>query len=149
MTNEMTANGLEKLKNQLLQVQAQLRDVAQRIKEAKDLGDLSENAEYLGAKEEQAFLLGRASMLEERIRSAKVAKKNRGGMVAVGCKVIVLNGKNESSFEIVGPEEADPLNGRISPDSPIGGALYGRKKGEVVSVSTPRGMTEYKILDIA
>lgn len=149
MTNEMTANGLTKLKNQLTEVQKQLREVAERIKEAKDLGDLSENAEYLGAKEEQAFLLGRAASLEERIRSAKVTQKSKGGVVSVGCKVTVENGKKEASFEIVGPEEADPLNGRISPDSPIGGALYGHKKGEVVSVSTPRGVTEYRILDVA
>lgn len=149
MTNEMTINGLEKLKGQLEEVQKQLKEVAQRIKEARDLGDLSENAEYLGAKEEQAFLLGRAARLEQRIRSAKILNKCSNGIVSVGCRVRAVNGSDPIEFEIVGPEESDPLQGRISPDSPIGAALCGHKKGEKVSVRTPRGMTEYQILEVA
>lgn len=147
MANLVTESGLEKLKKELENTKLKLKEVADRIKEAKDLGDLSENSEYLEAKNEQSFLLGRAGELEQKIKNAQIAQKCVG-VVSVGCKVEVENEKQKMHFYIVGSEESDPLNGRISVVSPIGSALYGKKSGESVSVKTPRGVSEYRIVKI-
>lgn len=149
MTNEMTQGGLEKLKIQLARVRDRLKAVAHRIREAKDLGDLSENADYQVAKEEQSLLMTRVAQLEQRIRMAKIADNLHNGIITVGCRVEVENGFGKFNFEIVGPEEVDALAGRISPDSAIGAALYGHRRGEVITVSTPKGVSEYKILNVA
>ncbi|OQA03924.1 MAG: Transcription elongation factor GreA [bacterium ADurb.Bin400] len=109
---------------------------------------MSENAEYIEAKNEQAFLLGKEYELDQKIKSARVVRRCSGDTVTVGCKVGVNNGKMAAVFEIVGSDEADPLNGRISPDSPIGGALCGHRVGDKISVKTPAGMSEYVITKI-
>lgn len=147
MANLVTESGLEKLKKELENTKLKLKEVADRIKEAKDLGDLSENSEYLEAKNEQSFLLGRAVELEQKIKSAQIAQKSVG-VVSVGCQVEVENGQQKMHFHIVGSEESDPLNGRISVVSPIGSALFGKKSGESVSVKTPRGVLRYRIVNI-
>lgn len=143
----MTESGLEKLKSDLTLIKNKLKEVAERIKEARDLGDLSENSEYLEAKNEQSFLLGRAAEIEKKIKTAQIAKKCVG-VVSVGCHVEVENGKARMKFEIVGAEESNPMEGRISAISPIGSALCGRKSGEKVSVKTPAGVSEFRILKI-
>ncbi len=149
MSNQMTAAGLLNLKNQLAKIDQQFKDVASRIKEARDLGDLSENAEYHSAKEEQAFLMGRKAELEQKIKTAQVVKNCDASIVSVGCRVEVKNGVGTFNFEIVGSDESDPTTGKISADSPIGSALCGHRSGERVAVTTPAGKSEYQILAIS
>ncbi|MCL5410397.1 MAG: transcription elongation factor GreA [Patescibacteria group bacterium] len=151
MSNILTKEGLEKLKKELDEIKnVKLKEVAIKIREAKDLGDLSENAEYHEAKNEQSFMYGRALKLEEKIKNARIIEKHElNGSVEAGSIVEVENDGDKMKFEIVGSDESDPLNGRISIDSPIGSALFGCKVGDTVSVSTPGGETKYKILNIA
>jgi transcription elongation factor GreA len=114
------------------------------------LGDLSENAEYHEAKNEQAFLYGKELLLEEKIRNARVIEaKGKMDSVDAGCTVEVENEGEKMKFYIVGSTESDPASGKISIDSPIGKALANRKVGEEVSVNVPAGQTKYKILSIA
>jgi len=148
-SNVVTEEGLQKLKDNLADIKIKLKEVAVRIKEAKDLGDLSENAEYHEAKNEQAFLYGKELQLEEKIRNAKViGGKNCSDTVEAGCTVEVENEGEKMKFQIVGSTESDPGAGRISIDSPIGKALSGQKVGAEVAVSVPAGETIYKILNI-
>jgi len=144
----MTAIGLEKLKTHLAEIKEQLKDVAIKIKEAKDLGDLSENAEYHEAKNHQAFLYGKEQELQEKIKNAQVVVAKHGEDVTVGCIVEVESDGDIDNFTIVGTDESDPAKGLISVDSPIGSALVGHKKGDKVKVSTPGGATEFKILNV-
>lgn len=148
MSNYMTAIGLEKLKTHLAEIKEQLKDVAIKIKEAKDLGDLSENAEYHEAKNHQAFLYGKEQELQEKIKNAQVVVAKHGEDVTVGCIVEVESDGDIDNFTIVGTDESDPAKGLISVDSPIGSALVGHKKGDKVKVSTPGGATEFKILNV-
>lgn len=150
MSNIHTKEGLEKLKAELKEIkEIKLKDVAVRIKEAMDLGDLSENAEYHEAKNEQAFLYGRALDLEKTIKDAKIIEKcHSANSVSAGCTVLVENEGEKLEYKIVGSSESDPSDGRISIDSPLGVALSGHSKGENVTVLTPGGESVYKILDI-
>lgn len=150
-SNVVTKEGLEKLKNELFEIKnVKLKEIALKIKEAKDMGDLSENAEYHEAKNAQAFLYGKELRLEEKIRNAKViADKNCSGIVEAGCTVEVENDGEKMKFQIVGSTESDPALGKISIDSPTGSALSGHKAGETVSVIIPAGETKYKILNIS
>jgi len=150
MSNILTKAGLEKLKAELDEIKNfKLKDVAVRIKEAKDLGDLSENAEYHEAKNEQSFLYGRALDIEQKIKNAEVIEKHHSNIIEAGATVEVENEGDKMTFEIVGSDESDPANGRISIDSPIGASLAGHKSGNVISIATPGGKTEYKILKIS
>lgn len=150
MSNILTKEGLEKLKKELDEIKnVKLKEVAIKIKEAKDLGDLSENAEYHEAKNEQSFLYGRAMELEQKIKNAKIIEKHVSTTVEAGTVVEVENEGEKMKFEIVGSDESDPLAGRISIDSPIGSALTGHKVGDKVMVSVPSGETEYQILQIS
>lgn len=150
MSNILTAEGLEKMKKELEEIKnIKLKEVAKKIKDAKDLGDLSENAEYHEAKNEQAFLNGKAQDLESRIKNAQlIEKRSDKDVVSAGCTVDIENDGEKMTFEIVGSAESDPMNGRISIDSPTGAALFGHKTGEIVAVTTPGGETSYKILKI-
>ena len=125
------------------------REVNDRIRQAKEFGDLSENAEYEDAKQEQAFIEGRIMKLESMIRNARLIDESEyaADEVHLGATVKVKDVKNSSSHEfwIVGSAEADPANQRISNESPLGRALIGHKKGETVDVATPRGIVKYKI----
>ncbi len=150
MSNILTAQGLERLKKEIKEIkEVKLKDVAQRIKDAKDFGDLSENAEYQEARNEQAYLYGKLLEMEDKVKNAKlISKKDKADTVQAGATVMVENGGEKMNFEIVGSDESDPLNGRISIDSPLGTALFGHKKNESVEVSAPGGLRKYKILDI-
>ena len=125
------------------------REIAERIKEAKSLGDLSENAEYQEAKEAQAANEGRIAELEDLIRRAVVIKK-RGGLerVWIGSTVDVKSGMKSRTFTIVGSEESDPDKGFISNESPLGQAFLGKKVNDEVEVETPAGKIKYNILAI-
>ena len=149
VSNIHTKEGLEKLKEELKDIkEKKLKEVAVRIKEAMDLGDLSENAEYHESKNEQAFLYGRALELEKIIKDAKVIEKCDSNRVTAGCTVIVESDGDKMEFKIVGSSESDPASGKISVDSPLGSALTGHSKGDSVTVLAPAGEMVYKILEI-
>ena len=146
----LTAEGLEKLKSELNElVTVERPRVAARIHEAKLDGDLSENAEYEDAKQEQSFLEGRIATLELQIRNAEVIAKVNGDKVGIGSKVVIKGGEGEETFTIVGSAEAAPREGRISNESPVGAALMGLKKGDRFTVQTPAGPNEYTLVKIA
>jgi len=149
----ITKEGLERLENELNELMSVKRpEIINRIKTAKELGDLSENAEYTAAKEEQSFIEGRIQELEGVIKHAKVVNgngQNNSGVIGVGSKVTVEIAGQRDTFEIVGPTESDPTNGKISIDSPVGQALLSHRAKESVSVETPDGKVAYKIIAVA
>lgn len=149
MSNYITAEGLEKLKKQLEETKQKLKEVSVKIKEAREMGDLSENAEYHEAKNEQAFMMGKEQEIEQKIKNAQIIKDNcTSELVQVGCTVEIEQDKEKVKYRIVGSDEADPISGLISVDSPIGSALIGHKKGDAVKVKTPAGVAVCKILSI-
>jgi transcription elongation factor GreA len=140
----ITQEGLEKLKSEIEHLSTvKRREVAERIKEAREFGDIAENSEYDDAKNEQALLEQRIAQLEERLRRATVVNEKEvdTGVVGVGVLVHVKDQKSGDSkkFHIVGSAEADPMENKLSNESPIGSALVGHKRGDVVTVDTPRG----------
>jgi transcription elongation factor GreA len=148
----LTPEGLSNLKSELDQLSTtRRREVAARIKEAREFGDISENAEYDDAKNEQAMLEARIAQLEERLRSATVIDATDLGtdVVRVGSVVHVKDESGKSTkYTIVGSAEASPADMRLSNDSPVGKALIGHKRGEEVVVTTPRGERKLKITKI-
>ena len=145
-----TPEGLEKLKAELQERTEVIRQrIAARIGEARDLGDLSENAEYVEAKEDQGFNESRIEELNNIIKNAVMADpQHHQGQVNVGSTIKVKSGKGEFKFTVVGASESDPVNGFISNESPLGQAFLGAKKGETVEAKVPKGVIEYKILEI-
>ncbi len=140
----ITQEGLDKLREELAYLTtAKRREVAERIKEAREFGDIMENSEYDDAKNEQALLEQRIAQLEERVRRATVVDENHVNtdVVSVGVLVHVKDQKSGDSrkFQIVGSAEADPAESKLSNESPIGKALVGHKRGDVVTVEVPRG----------
>jgi len=153
----MTAEGKRKLEEELVKLETETRkEIVERIKIARDFGDLSENAEYDSAKEEQAFLEGRISTLKSMIRNAVIISEDEtdNSVVSLGKTVTfveIINGKpstEEESYTIVGSAEADPMEFRISNESPIAKGLLGRGEGEEVAIQTPGGEMKVKILSI-
>ncbi|MBI3956677.1 MAG: transcription elongation factor GreA [Candidatus Kerfeldbacteria bacterium] len=143
----LTREGLEKIQEELTQLKnVKRREIADRIQQAKELGDLSENAEYVEAKNEQGFVEGRIMELENLSRNAIVINRTRGGdVVTIGSTIVVESGGEEHEYLIVGSSEADPANGRISNESPLGKAFLGKHVGETTEIATPRGTTVYSI----
>jgi transcription elongation factor GreA len=148
----LTPEGLANLKSELDHLStARRREIAARIKEAREFGDISENAEYDDAKNEQAMLEARIASLEEKLRSATVIDQSDLGtdLVRVGSVVHVKDEDGKSTkYTIVGSAEADPAEAKLSNESPVGKALVGRKRGEEVSFATPRGERHLKITKI-
>ena len=145
----LTVEGLAKLKTELHELVTVDRPrVAARIHEAKLDGDLSENAEYEDAKQEQSFLEGRIATLELQLRNAAVIEKTTGDAVGIGSKVVIKGGDGEETFTIVGSAEAAPREGRISNESPVGAALMGHKKGDRITVLAPSGPIEYTLVRV-
>lgn len=149
----LTSDGLKKLEEELDDLKTvHRREVNERIRQAKEFGDISENAEYEDAKQEQAFVEGRILKLESMIRNARVIDQSDfvADAVHLGATVKVkeVASGRQHEFTIVGSAEADPKNARLSNESPVGAALMGRKHGETVDVTTPRGVTKYKIESI-
>lgn len=142
--------GLEKLKRELEERLNILRpEIAQRIKEAKELGDLSENAEYDAAKEAQAVNEGRIEDIRSTLENAVIiTANNNSGTVGVGSGIKVESKNGVQLFVIVGAAESDPIKGFISNESPLGRSFLGHKKGDVMEVRTPKGVVEYKILEV-
>jgi transcription elongation factor GreA len=146
----ISKEGLEKLRHELEEMVSVTRpEIAQRIHDAKEHGDLSENAEYEDAKNEQAFVEGRIQTLEALIKNATLIDEHHtNDHVQIGSTVKVSGPDGSQSFTIVGSTEAKPAEGRISNESPVGRALLGRKKGDSVTVSVPAGDLDYKIVSI-
>lgn len=145
----LTAEGLDKLKAELsFLINTERPRVAQRIHDAKLDGDISENAEYEDAKQEQSFLEGRIATLELQLRNAAVIEKTNGDAVGIGSKVVIKGSDGEETFTIVGSAEAAPREGRISNESPVAVALMGRKKGDRVVVQAPSGPIEYTVVRV-
>lgn len=126
------------------------KEIADSLEFAKSLGDLSENAEYIQAREDQANTEERIAKLEEIMRTAVVVSKHHSNVVEVGSTIIVEKegGSGTQKYQIVGSEESDMGSGKISNTSPLGMALYGKKKGDVVSFKSPRGAVKYTIVNI-
>ena len=151
--NLMTYAGLKKLEDELHDLKVVRRkEVAGKIKEAREQGDLSENAEYDAAKDEQRDIEARIEELEAILKNAEVVVEDEADTerINLGCKVLVYDEEfdEEVEFKIVGSTEANSLQGKISNESPLGKALIGAKVGDNVSVEAPAGMMEYKVLKI-
>lgn len=147
----LTPEGLKKLKEELAYLKdVKRKEITERLEKSLAFGDLSENAEYHEVKEAQAFLEGRILELEDLINNAVIISSKKGGSIAqVGSTVLVsASGFKREKLKIVGAEEANPLEGKISADSPIGKALLNQTEGIVVEVHTPQGKKQYKILKI-
>ena len=150
----LTKEGLEKIENEVDQLKSvRRREVAERIKHALAFGDISENSEYDEAKNEQAWVEERIGKLENTLRNAVIISEENISVdsVSVGSKVTLkdLEYDEEVEYSIVGSAEADPYEGRISNESPVGSALIGAKTGEVVSIQVPDGTMKYEVISIS
>lgn len=147
----ITQEGLKKLKKEIEELKTvKRREMADRIQEAKELGDLSENAEYVDAKNEQAFIEGRILEIESILKYATVIKqKNKSSStVEVGSRIKIQDGEEPKEYVIVGSNEADPSAGKISNESPLGQAFLGKKIGDVIDINVPQGTKKFKIIAI-
>ena len=151
--NILTYEGLKKLEDELQDLKVnQRREIAQKIKEAREQGDLSENAEYDAAKDEQRDIEARIEQIEKILKNAEVVLDEEVDLdkINIGClvRVLDLEFEEEEEYKIVGSSEASSLQGKISNESPIGRALIGAKVGDVVDVEAPAGTIQYKVLSI-
>ena len=149
----LTQEGFEKLQEEFRYLtEVRRREVADRIRQAREFGDISENSEYDDAKNEQYLLERRIGEIQRRLRNAKVVEPGgaEAGSVDLGTRVTlrVVGKEEERTFEIVGANESDPGSGKLSHASPVGRAVLKRRVGEKVTVSTPRGATEYEIVNV-
>jgi len=149
----LTREGYEKLKTEIeLLSTTKRREIAERIKTAREFGDIAENAEYDDAKNEQMMLEHRIAQLEDRLRAARVIDENEitADVVSIGSRVRLkdVDANETVEYHIVGSAEANPTEHKLSNESPVGRAIIGRKKGETVEVVAPRGALKFKILDI-
>ena len=151
--NLITYEGLKELQDELENLKVnQRREVAEKIKVAREQGDLSENAEYDAAKDEQRDIEARIEEIEKLLKHVDVIDEDEAATdaVSIGCKVKIrdLEYKEDFEYKIVGSTEANSLKGKISNESPVGRALIGAKVGDVVKVETPAGESEFKVLEI-
>ena len=128
--------------------QNKIPTIAKRIDDAQQMGDLSENAEYQSARDEMAWAQGRLKELSYIFDNAEVIAHTHGGVVSIGSTITVKFQKIKKTYIIVGPQEADPLSGKISNESPLGSAFLGRQKGDKVRVELPVGVQEYEIIEV-
>lgn len=146
----VTPEGLKKIKDEYKDlVETKRSQIAERIQSAREMGDLSENAAYHTAKEDQSFLEGRILELKQILKHAKIIEQSgEKDLVTIGSKVILHLEEDEETFWIVGALEADPASNKISHESPLGQALIGKKVGDIVEVEAPMGSIKYKIKNI-
>ncbi len=148
----LTAEGLDKLKQELdYLINVKRPEVAEAIHSAKEEGDISENSAYDAAKEQQAFIEGKIMQLEQMLKNAEIIESQAvTGVVVLGSnvKVVEKGSKDEEEYQIVGSAEADPAKGRISNESPVGRALMGKKKGDLVAVKTPAGERQLRLMEV-
>lgn len=150
--NYITEEKKESLEKELKELAGPKRkEILENLAYAKSLGDLSENAEYHQAREEQGKLEERIAKIEQILQSSQVVSGGGGDTIEIGSKVVVSKDgeKLEKNFQIVGSEEADMSLGKISNKSPLGEALFGKKKGDSISLNTPNGVANYKIISVS
>ncbi|HJN62163.1 MAG TPA: transcription elongation factor GreA [Candidatus Parcubacteria bacterium] len=150
MEKFLTPEGFKKLKKELQHLkEVKRKDMAQRLKKSISYGDLSENSEYQEAKEAQGFLEGKIVELEELMTSAEIiSPKKNSGVAQIGSTILVSSGLRKEKFRIVGAEEANPVEGKISADSPLGKAVLNQSSGAKVEIKTPDGKVLYKIIKV-
>lgn len=147
---KLTAEGIAELEIELKSLISSRGELAERIKLAREFGDLSENAEYSSARQDQERAEGRITEIDHILKNAEVIKQSKNkASVSLGDEVVLKNSKGDRTFTIVGSVEADPIEGKISDESPIGKALLGKKLGEEVEIVTPAETTKYKIQSIS
>ena len=149
----LTQDGIDNLKRELDELKSSARaELAKRLRAAIQMGDLSENADYISAKEDQAFVEGRILELEETLKRAKVIEQieKEPGTIQIGSEVVIREEgfEEDEHFAIVGSKETDPSNGKISYESPIGSALLDHRVGDIVRVKTPGGFINFKVIEI-
>lgn len=146
---QITIEGKKELESELATLKSRRGEIATKIAEARDYGDLSENAEYEVAREEQGIVETRIADIEDVLQNAEIIKNGGGdNKVNLGSRVELKTGDIHVAYTVVGPVEADPIEGKISNKSPIGEALFGKKVGEQVSIVTPKGSIVYEIASI-
>ena len=145
----ISATGLQALKDELEnRIKVQRAEIAQKIGDAKEMGDLSENFAYHEAKEQQAQNETRIAVLQDMIANAVVVEERRGGKIGLGSTFTVTSPMGEKMYEIVGENEANPMGGKISNVSPLGSAFMGKVQGDIVEVDVPSGVMRYTIADV-
>ncbi len=148
----LTPEGLEKLKAELKELKEfKLPDIIEKIEHAKELGDLSENAEYHDAKDQQGFIVSRIAEIEALLKNAIMSDEEdlQKGTIGIGTSFVAEDATgNKKDYTLVGYNEADPINGKISNESPIGQAFSGHKAGDTVTFEAPKGMLTFKIIDV-
>ncbi len=145
----ITVEGKNELELELKTLISRRGEVAAKIAEARDFGDLSENAEYDVAREEQGIVETRITEIEDILKNAEIIKGGNKSHVSIGSRVELQTSGKKVTYTVVGPVEADPLEGRISNESPIGHALINKKLGDNVTITTPKGSIEYEIVSIS
>lgn len=145
---QITIGGRKDLEKELEELKGQRSSVTDKIAEARDFGDLKENSEYDLAREEQGLIETRIAEIEDILLHAEIIKGGSKSKVAVGSKVVLNAGDKKITYTVVGPVEADPMEGRISNASPIGEALLGKKVGDKFSITTPKGEISYEVVSI-
>lgn len=148
-TYKITELGKKELEAELESLKSRRGEIADKIAEARDYGDLSENADYDSAREDQALVETRIAEIEDILAKAEIIKAGNGSRVSVGSTIeLKSNGKN-FTYTLVGPVEADPLEGKISNESPLGVALTGKKVGESAAITTPKGEVVYEVVKLS
>ncbi len=145
---QITTDGKKELEAELEELKGRRGAIADKIAEARDYGDLSENAEYDAAREEQGLVESRIAEIEDVLLNAEIITASRSSKVTLGSKVELKTGKKTVNYHVVGPVEADPLEGKISNESPIGVALMGKKVGDTATITTPKGEIHYEIVKV-
>lgn len=146
---QITVEGRKELEEELIQLKGRRGDIADKIAEARGYGDLSENAEYDAAREEQGIVETRIAEIEDILMNAEDLQLAGSDSVILGSTVTLKNNVKEVSYTVVSPVEADPIEGKISNESPIGVELMGKKVGDSATITTPKGETTYEIVNIA
>ena len=146
---QITEAGKQELEAELADLKSRRGDIADKIANARDFGDLSENAEYDSAREEQGLVESRIAEIEDILLNAELIKSNGKSKIGLGSKVELKTGAKTVTYHLVGPVEAVPLEGRISNESPIGLALMEKKVGDVAPITTPKGDISYEVISIS
>ena len=145
---QITEGGKKELEKELAELKSRRGAIADKIAEARDYGDLSENAEYDSAREEQGLVESRIAEIEDVLLNASIITASKSSSVKIGSKVELKTGKRTVTYHVVGPVEADPLEGKISNESPIGLALMGKKIGDTATITTPKGDIKYEVVKV-
>lgn len=145
----ITKHGKQELEVELKTLKSHRSEIAEKIADARDFGDLSENAEYDVAREEQGLIETRIAEIEDILLNANIIQNGNKTKISLGNKVELQNGKKRFVYTIVGPVEANPLEGKISNESPIGSAIFGKKVGDKATIETSKGIVDYEIISIS